>query len=379
MKMRHHRLLLFLLCLLSVSLGYAQKRTTQKQTSKSKTTAAKKIVETNPLYESMLDNTAKVMFIDSIVVAKDSFLYYIPLNKEAGEVSRSKGDAKYVNEFGNLMYIASGDSTSRHLAVSDLLGGQWSKPELLKGIENSFKEPDNPFMSSDGTTLYFAARGHESIGGYDIFTTIFDGDSAKFFTPENMGLPYNSRFNEYFMAIDDLDSLGWLVSDRYQPEGKVCVYTFVPTSSRKSFNEGTPEATLRRYADLRSIKDTRRFGDIDAALNRLTQLLQRNNEQGAESQDINFVIDDETTYHSLREFQSAEASKKYIQYREIMQSLAQEGNRLQQLRDDYAAKPSRQSASTITKLEQSVGQLQQDALAMAKSIRNAEIKKLLNK
>lgn len=368
------RFLLLTLCLLAVSLGYGQKRNVKAHTAKAKPVVQK----ANPLYESMLDNTAKVLFIDSIVVDKDSFLYYIPLNREAGEVMQMKGDVVYTNEFGNLRYIATGDSATRHLAVSDRLGDVWTEPETLRGISHEYATPDYPFMSSDGTTLYFAARGHEAIGGYDIFTTIFDSDSARFFKPENMGLPFNSKYNEYFMAIDDLDSLGWLVSDRYQPEGKVCVYTFVPTATRESFDEDVTEATLRRYADLRSILDTRHFGDLDAALNRLTNLLQRNNTQEAEAQRFSFVISDDRTYHDISEFRSADALKQFRQYQELSQMLQQQENQLTQLRDAYAAKRSTATAQSIRKLEQSIDSLYKDRDTVAKSVRNKEIKQLPN-
>ena len=47
-----------------------------------------------------------------------------------------------------------------------------------------------------------------------------------FYIPDNYGLPYNSTANDYFLAIDERNNLGWLVSDRYQPEDKVCILYF---------------------------------------------------------------------------------------------------------------------------------------------------------
>lgn len=35
------------------------------------------------------------------------------------------------------------------------------------------------------------------------------------------------------MVIDEAKQLGWFVSDRYQPEGKVCVYLFIPNDNRE--------------------------------------------------------------------------------------------------------------------------------------------------
>lgn len=371
--MHYNRLIIILCCILSCNICFAQRRKARKAKTKAKT---EKKVEVNPMYESMLPNTAKVLFIDSIVVAKDSFLYYIPLNKETGEVYRLKNNTVFTNEFGNLRYIASGDSTARRLASSDRIGTQWTQPRQLAGIGEEYKEPDYPFMASDGTTLYFAAKGDEALGGYDIFTTIFDGDSAKFFRPENMGLPYNSAANEYFMAIDDLNSLGWLVSDRYQPEGRVCVYTFVPTAVRQSFIDEMTDQELRSFADLRSIRDTRDFGNLDAALNRLTRLLQRNNQQSAGQQSQDFVINDALTYHDLSDFRSPDAAKKYRHYLELNKMLTETETQLATLRDSYQTKRSAKTAVTIRDLEQKAKQLRSERDNMAKSARNTEIKKL---
>ena len=61
-----------------------------------------------------------------------------------------------------------------------------------------------------------------------------------FYIPDNYGLPYNSTANDYFLAIDERNNLGWLISDRYQPEDKVCIYIFVP-------NKKSCEASSRRF------------------------------------------------------------------------------------------------------------------------------------
>ncbi|MFR5270404.1 MAG: hypothetical protein ACLTGI_07025 [Hoylesella buccalis] len=50
--------------------------------------------------------------------------------------------------------------------------------------------------------------------------TLFNSEDGTFYKPENYGLPFNSTANDYVLAIDDMYALGWLVSDRYQPEGK---------------------------------------------------------------------------------------------------------------------------------------------------------------
>ena len=92
-----------------------------------------------------------------------------------------------------------------------------------------------PFMLSDGITLYYAAVGVESFGGYDIFVTRYDMDEKKFLYPENLGMPFNSPANDYMLAIDEFNQLRWFFSDRNQTENKVCIYIFIKNDIRKEY------------------------------------------------------------------------------------------------------------------------------------------------
>ena len=82
-------------------------------------------------------------------------------------------------------------------------------------------------MLSDGSTLYFAAEGdiENALGGLDIYMTRRD-ETGAFFSPTNVGMPYNSPYNDYMMAIDDAAGLGWWATDRNAPDGMVTVYIF---------------------------------------------------------------------------------------------------------------------------------------------------------
>ncbi len=62
-----------------------------------------------------------------------------------------------------------------------------------------------PFFMSDGVTLYYANDGDESIGGYDIFISRKGEDG--FLQPQNIGMPYNSPYDDYMLAIDEVTVL----------------------------------------------------------------------------------------------------------------------------------------------------------------------------
>ena len=246
-----------LLGLLIASPALAQKR---KSAKKAKPKAQPVVVvEETPaerLFKTMLPATAKVMFIDSTVVDKSDFLSQIPLSKEAGTLSTFEAFfdrpsqvllGVFRNEFGDRCYYADGDTLATALYSTDRLGNQWSKPRELTEFGRDYEMLNFPFLQTDGITLFFAAQGEHSLGGYDIFMTRYDTDEGRFYRPENYGLPFNSTANDYLIAFDEVNALGFLVSDRHQPADKVCIYVFVPTTPRQSFeSEDLSESQLRR-------------------------------------------------------------------------------------------------------------------------------------
>ena len=96
---------------------------------------------------------------------------------------------------------------------------------------------------------------------------MYDADSARFYKPENIGLPYNSTGNDYYCIINEFDSIGWLVTDRRQPEGKVCIYTFVPSTSRTIYDDvNMDDNKIERSC--RYQKYTKRHGQMQKKLKR---------------------------------------------------------------------------------------------------------------
>jgi len=132
-------------------------------------------VTRNGIYESLLQSTAKVMFVDSIVVDKDNFLQFIPQPKEMGTISLSKdsfGLVQYQNELGDRRFFAVGDTAASDLKIQTSLGSSWGEPVNLVGINNrEYFIQNYPFLAADGITLFFSAESTYSMGGRDIFMT----------------------------------------------------------------------------------------------------------------------------------------------------------------------------------------------------------------
>lgn len=334
------------------------------------------------MFESMVPSTAKLMFIDSVVVDKKDFLQKIPLNKESGRITyfnsffnanKEVNTTVYVNEFNNRSYYAEGDSTQSSIYTIDKLGNKWSIPVKINEITTDYQNPDYPFLCSDGVTLFFGAKGPKSMGGYDIFMTRYNGDDGTWYEPENYGLPYNSTANDYLLAIDDYDQLGWLVTDRRQEEGKVCIYTFVPTSPRQNFeSDDLTNKQLNSFARILKIEDTWQFGNREAALKRVEDLKKRNTQDKKATSNINFVINDNVTYHSISEFKSPAAREKYKQLVALQDKYNQNIATLQQLRDDYAKNRTKDLAKDILFYEKEVEQQAARIKNLKKIIREQE-------
>jgi len=75
--------------------------------------------------------------------------------------------------------------------------GEWSPPENLGLPVNTKYSEESPFMLADGKTLYFSSKGHDSMGGYDVFKTTLDS-TGKFTEPVNLGFPINTTQDDLF-------------------------------------------------------------------------------------------------------------------------------------------------------------------------------------
>ena len=372
MKYIKYYFLFFMILSSTISLANRKKKNI---IAKPKTQPA---VSVNKLYESMLQSTAKVMFIDSVVVDKEQFLQAIPLPSDLGQIKFRPNSSyllEYQNELDDRKFIADGDTAITLLKTQTATGKSWSLAEKLPGLDNKeYLLQNYPFLASDGITLYFSADGPSSMGGRDIFMTSFDSDKGIWLQPQNYGLPFNSPANDYLLVIDDFDSLGWLVTDRRQPEGKVCVYTFVPTSVRQNFEvDGLSNAMLKSYADIKSIKDTWKFGNRQTAMLRLKNIRTKIRKQQNKN-NINFIINDKQIIRSIDDFKSDESRKLYKQLVEIKQIIIEEEHQLQKQRIQYESDSSMREKlyPIIIKEEQLIQKQKLEQIAIEKRIRNIE-------
>ncbi|RYY40241.1 MAG: VWA domain-containing protein [Chitinophagaceae bacterium] len=126
---------------------------------------------------------------------------------------------------------------------------QWSSPQKLS-VNTPFAE-SAPWVTPDGSTLYFASDRPGGLGGLDLYAASRKGAGWNDWTlPKNVGAPVNRAGNERSLTIDPWTGDAYFVSDsgtlggtdifRLQPDTTkppVAVQTEVPDTSDNDLRE----------------------------------------------------------------------------------------------------------------------------------------------
>lgn len=326
------------------------------------------------LGRSMLDRVEKIQVIDSINVPSETFFEFIKLAHNAGSfagedqvdkvITRDQLEAlgisnliepAFISEAGDDMiwYGSTPDGDSKMFESIRLADGSWDKPTPLFDYEKMFGNKNGswvsyPFLHADGVTLYFAADGENSLGELDIFISRKDADG--FLQPSNIGMPYNSPFNDYLYAIDEQTGAGWWATDRNQIPDSVTIYTFIPQDLRINYPVDTPG--LVNYARLSSISMTQTDEGNSADIReRIAELSRR--KPTASDDGFDFALPSGKVLHSISEFTNRMAASAMNDYLAEQASLANLKDRLAELRLKYAAGDNG-TATEILSLEKNI-------------------------
>lgn len=350
------------------------------------TAEAEKLLEKSKANLRLLKGVEEVCFIDSFVVDKKDFLEAYKISPESGKLfmydtyfenSNSEGGTVYETELGNKIYYSElqKDSTLNILSRNKMMD-EWGKGNMLPGSINESMNASYPYVLADGITIYYAADGPASMGGYDIFVTRYNTNTDTYLTPENVGMPFNSPYNDYMYVIDEYNNLGWFASDRYQPDGKVCVYVFIPNESKQVYNyEAMDPKQIIALAQLKSLKTTwKDKQEVSNARKRLEAAINHKPQEQFVA-DFEFIIDDNTTYYHLDDFKSPQAKEQFKKYQQKEKDYRQQESKLDSQRQWYARANKEEKtkmAPSILDLEKRVEQMIRELDKEAIDIRNTE-------
>ena len=100
--------------------------------------------------------------------------------------------------------------------------GKWGEAVNLGPVINTKYGEEGVFIHPDGKTLYFSSEGHETMGGYDIFKSVYaDG---KWSDPKNLGYPINSPDMDISFVMSASGKHGYFTSVTNQGLGDRDIY-----------------------------------------------------------------------------------------------------------------------------------------------------------
>ena len=100
--------------------------------------------------------------------------------------------------------------------------GDWSLPLNLGPVINTAHDDDAPFLLADDETMYFSSKGHQTIGGYDVFKTKLEEGSWK--QPTTMGYPINTVDDDIYFSVTSDEEVAYYSSGKSGGEGGQDIY-----------------------------------------------------------------------------------------------------------------------------------------------------------
>lgn len=257
--------------------------------------------------------------IDKYRITPDSLLYVYNPSREVGQVKYNRdffesdidpNGILYQTERGDVVFFSLTDNDGKEVLykIERLLDG-WGDMVPLNGLETDASNK-TPVMMTDGSTFYFSSNREGGMGGYDIYRTTYDLESRTFTEPVNMGVPFNSAFDDYLFVGDEFRSRAWFASNRETSADSVMVYEIL-----------WDESIIRSFAQ--STEDIRRASalNIDNSLAEMRDDVEAGGGSGKhasfsivkEADKFSFEVNDSLTYTQWEHFRNEQAKLRYSQ------------------------------------------------------------------
>ncbi len=293
-----------------------------------------------------MNHIEDVEIIDSLFVYKPSFFSYYKLGLESGRVMNDEQNGLFFeNQAADYRIIATDGSFFESYKIQDV----WEEPHPLKGVGSDEFRMITPFMRTDGETLYFACDSTPGIGGLDIYKTRFNSEEGEFYQAERLGMPFNSPFDDYMMAIDESHQVGWWATDRGDDPEHVLIYLFKLNDNPEFLDEpDESRARIDRIAD-----SWKQEGGYEDLINSMAN----NANQSEETERVEILINDHLVYNSPDQFKNAESQSLYEQSLKTKIAIEENESRLKELREQYTNSSSVQKPQVADQIRQIEDQL----------------------
>lgn len=322
----------------------------------------------------MIQRVEDIIVVDSLTLTRDDFFRHYRMTssagilaspEEVGAINAADSTVVYLTQDCNLMIWG---GTNGLMQARKFTDGSWEDPMLLSDKLNHGGTANFPFLLSDGVTLYYATDGEDSLGGLDIYMTRNDRD--EYASPLNLGMPYNSPYDDYMLAIDEETGAGWFATDRNQLGDLITVYVFIPNSVRVNINVDSEDLSNR--AKLASIAATHRpdedYTEFLQKIANISDVTAFNDEP-----DFIFAFPDGRVYTRWSDFKSPQARRLMEAYIDAQNEAAEDAKKLEELRISFKENDT-ESKNAIITLEKKIKQVPITLKRMANQVVSIEMK-----
>ena len=191
--------------------------------------------------QTLMSNLSDLIVIDKTSTAEDKFQYSYNLDKIGGRILvtdlfQSKLDQR--KDYKSIIYFPPSGQDKLFFSsygkdgktgldlymVTRQSNGDWSEPIRLPESINTPYDDNFPYLHSNGKTFFFSSKGHNSMGGYDIFSCSYDFSSNNFGPVYNLDYKINSTDDDILYIVDDNNENAIFSSKRASDGGKIDVY-----------------------------------------------------------------------------------------------------------------------------------------------------------
>jgi Carboxypeptidase regulatory-like domain/WD40-like Beta Propeller Repeat len=99
-----------------------------------------------------------------------------------------------------------------------LPNGKWSLAVNVGAPINTEYDEESPFIHPSGNVLFFSSKGHQTIGGFDVFFSSKNDETNAWEEPINIGYPINTTDDDVFYVTSPDGKRGYYSSSS-RPEG----------------------------------------------------------------------------------------------------------------------------------------------------------------
>lgn len=184
-----------------------------------------------------IDHIDKFGDIYSTIKKNGAFVKYLPFPEN---INKKTEHSASISADGNSLFIVRAEDKDAQTDIyicRKLPNGKWGEPFKMGDDINTNYNEDFPYLSADGVTLYFSSQGHNTMGGFDLFKSVWNQEENTWTKAENIGYPVNTTDDDRSICITPDNRVGYVSALRPGGQGDLDIY-------RVRFNDVDQKLTL---------------------------------------------------------------------------------------------------------------------------------------